>query len=69
MTRLPIITTKLEKMIEVLNNTKKDAFLFSAMGGGCNGFNYNLKAVEKIDIEKIIDKSSLHQCMKETTTN
>ena len=30
-----------KKMIEELNNTKKEAFLFSATGGGCNGFNYN----------------------------
>ena len=58
MTRLPIVITNQawKKMIQVLNNTKKDAFLFSATGGGCNGFNYNLKAVEKIDIEKMIDK-------------
>ena len=58
MTRLPIVITNSawKKMIKVLNNTKKDAFLFSATGGGCNGFNYNLKAVENTEIEKIVDK-------------
>jgi len=61
MPRYPIVITNpaWKKMIDVLNNTKKYAFLFSATGGGCNGFNYNLKTVEKSEIENIIDKRFL----------
>lgn len=31
----------------ILNETQTPAFLFSAQGGGCNGFNYNFKIVSE----------------------
>ena len=59
MPRYPIVITNpaWKKIIDVLNNTKKYAFLFSATGGGCNGFNYDfslMKMEEYLDeIEKL----------------
>ena len=35
------------KMRDILENPKAFGFLFSAQGGGCNGFNYNLKTIDK----------------------
>ena len=58
--RFPIIITKpaWKKMSEVLTNTNHYAFLFSAQGGGCNGFNYILKAVNETEITEIVSGSS-----------
>ena len=58
MARIPLVITgqAWNKMIEVLKKTKKEAFLFSAIGGGCNGFNYDLKTIDKKELEKITDK-------------
>ena len=34
-------------MTDILENPEVFGFLFSAQGGGCNGFNYNLKTIDK----------------------
>ena len=46
------------KMIKVLRDTNHCAFLFSAKGGGCNGFNYHLKAVNEVELTTLFGKNS-----------
>ena len=36
-----------DKMRDILEKPKAFGFLFSAQGGGCNGFNYNLETIDK----------------------
>ena len=35
------------KMSEIIYKKKAKGFIFSAVSGGCNGFNYNLKLLDK----------------------
>ena len=39
-------------------DTTKHSFLFSAKGGGCNGFNYNIETIEENNIKLIIEPLS-----------
>ena len=59
--RYPIVITKSawQKMIQVLQDTNRYAFLFSAKGGGCNGFNYHLQAQHEHEITEMISKSKI----------
>ena len=41
------------KMSEILKNNKNYSFLFSATGGGCNGFNFNLESINKKQFDEI----------------
>jgi len=53
----PIVVTEnaWAKIRDVLGNRKEYvAFLFSAEGGGCNGFNYSLGAIKKDEVDEII---------------
>ena len=53
----PIVVTENAwmKIRDVLGNRKEYvAFLFSAEGGGCNGFNYSLGAIKKDEVDEII---------------
>ena len=45
----PITITNLawDKMTEILKQQKTSYFIFSAVSGGCNGFNYDLKLLDK----------------------
>jgi len=55
----PIVVTENAwmKIRDVLGNRKEYvAFLFSAEGGGCNGFNYSLGAIKKDELDEIIKK-------------
>ena len=36
-------------MNEIIRNSNYKGFLFSAVSGGCNGFNYNLELISKKD--------------------
>jgi len=45
-------------LIKVLRDTNHYAFLFSAKGGGCNGFNYHLKAVNEVELTTLFGKNS-----------
>jgi iron-sulfur cluster assembly accessory protein len=58
--RFPVLITKPAwgKMIKVLRDTNHYAFLFSAKGGGCNGFNYHLKAVNEVELTTLFGKNS-----------
>jgi len=43
-----IITKKAwSKMKDVIKKEKSESFMLSAISGGCNGFNYNLKLINK----------------------
>ena len=59
--RFPIIITRptWSKMIQVLKDTNQYAFLFSAKGGGCNGFNYTLKAMNEMNVSTLFVDSTL----------
>ena len=56
-TRVPIIVTKKawEKMLNIVSKNINHNFLFSANGGGCNGFNYNLELIENKDLNKLLN--------------
>lgn len=57
----PVIVTKnaWDKFKNVINsNSNYFAFLFSAEGGGCNGFNYSLKAINHHEYNHFISKKS-----------
>ena len=41
------------KMVGISQTTNTNTFLFSAESGGCSGFNYNLKNVNKEEIEGV----------------
>ena len=43
------------KIFEI-NTTHKGNFLFSATGGGCNGFNYKLNIIDDNEYEQIISE-------------
>jgi iron-sulfur cluster assembly accessory protein len=47
------------KMSEILKNNKNYSFLFSAKGGGCNGFNYNLESINKKEFDEMRKMSVL----------
>mgnify|MGYP001206861103 CR=1 FL=1 len=47
------------KMSEILKNNKNYSFLFSAKGGGCNGFNYNLESINKKEFDEMEKMSVL----------
>ena len=55
--RVPIIVTKKawEKMFKIASKNINHHFLFSANGGGCNGFNYNLELVKNNEVNKLLE--------------
>lgn len=59
--RYPIIITKQawKKMNQVLKDTNQYAFLFSAQGGGCNGFNYSLKTMQEAELTQILGDTNV----------
>jgi len=54
---LIITTPAWNKMKEILSKNKKHAFLFSAKGGGCNGFNYILESITPNNYYEIINNT------------
>ena len=46
------------KMEDVLQRSGISAFVFSAQGGGCNGFNYHLQTVGGEQISSLIEKKT-----------
>lgn len=43
----------------ILDKTNKHSFLFSASGGGCNGYNYIFKAIDQDKHEYIFNESKI----------
>ena len=46
------------KIISIIEKSNGKGMLFSAIGGGCNGFNYNLELIDKNIIPSKIDSFS-----------
>jgi iron-sulfur cluster assembly accessory protein len=59
--KAPITVTDMawRKMANILKETGKDSFVFAATSGGCNGFNYELKAIDRDIFVKGLSKGSL----------
>lgn len=57
------------KIGEVLSKTNKCSFLFSATGGGCNGYNYNFKAIEEDKFDSIINETKIKPTIIENNGN
>lgn len=55
--RVPIIVTKKawKKMFNIASKNINHNFLFSANGGGCNGFNYKLELIKNNDIKELLN--------------
>ena len=52
----PIIVTSAawQKMASILQKTRHYAFVFSAVGGGCNGFQYTLQSHPRAELERFL---------------
>tara|TARA_B100000963_G_scaffold337689_2_gene333898 strand:+ start:260 stop:661 length:402 start_codon:yes stop_codon:yes gene_type:complete len=44
-----------EKIISIITKSNGHGMLFSAIGGGCNGFNYNLELINKNNLPNNIE--------------
>ena len=55
MRKEPIIVSQAawSKITDILKQKQSFAFLFSATGGGCNGFNYNLETINKRQFDEL----------------
>lgn len=42
------------KISKILKKTEGNSFIFSAKGGGCNGFNYDFRSINDEEFNKII---------------
>jgi len=58
--KFPIIITDnaWNKMIKIIKKKNATCFMFSAVSGGCNGFNYNLKILDKDEYKEIFDNKA-----------
>tara|TARA_Y100000992_G_scaffold227203_1_gene158697 strand:+ start:228 stop:620 length:393 start_codon:yes stop_codon:yes gene_type:complete len=45
------------KIGKILDKTNKCSFLFSASGGGCNGYNYNFEVIDKNKFNNILQET------------
>jgi len=45
-------------MIKIIKKKNATCFMFSAVSGGCNGFNYNLKILDKDEYKEIFDNKA-----------
>ena len=68
--KTPIIVTKnaWSKLNNIFVENNNYAFLFSAKGGGCNGFNYDLKPISKDIFNNIKNEHSIPSIMINNNT-
>ena len=63
---ISVTETALSKLGSILKEHNKSVIRFSVKGGGCNGFNYQLKptnkVAEKLDEVVMIDNVEIHVC-------
>lgn len=52
-----IITNNAWKKMSEIVYSCKSKFLFSATSGGCNGFNYDLKLINNIEYDKLLNEN------------
>lgn len=59
--KIPITITKQawDKMRYIKNSNNCYAFIFSAKGGGCNGFNYNLETIDKKEYKILMEEKPI----------
>ena len=70
-TRQPIISVTehaWEKMASISKHQNNNQFLFSANGGGCNGFNYSLTLLDE-DIDSVDELKNADTITNDTITN
>ena len=53
--KLHITNNAWTKIKDITNKSNGNYFIFSAIGGGCSGFNYNLELLNKTDLPKKLD--------------
>ena len=56
--KIPLTITKQawDKMTYIKNSNKCYGFIFSAKGGGCHGFNYNLETINKKEYQNLMEE-------------
>ena len=66
--KLPITITNnaWNKMTEIIKKKNAASFLFSVVSGGCNGFNYDLKLLDKEKYKQVYDTFSNRGKIKPT---
>ena len=57
---------KMNKIVKKKNDTN---FLFSAIGGGCNGFNYNLKLIDNEKYQQLFESDISNNIKPSTIEN
>ena len=68
MNTLVITKTAWSKMNTILNTTSKYAFVFSAKGGGCNGFNYDLSTITRLKFDEFHSEHKFINILKNNDT-
>uniref|UniRef100_A0A6C0F8S2 Core domain-containing protein n=1 Tax=viral metagenome TaxID=1070528 RepID=A0A6C0F8S2_9ZZZZ len=53
--KLSITKRAWSKMKDVIKKEKSESFMLSAISGGCNGFNYDLKLINKKNFDSFIN--------------
>ena len=53
--KLSITKRAWSKMKDVIKKEKSESFMLSAISGGCNGFNYDLKLINKKKFDSFIN--------------
>jgi len=56
---IKITKTAWMKIGNILKKTNKYSFLFSASGGGCNGYNYTFHAIEQKEFNSILNETKI----------
>tara|TARA_B110000208_G_scaffold173744_1_gene217807 strand:- start:299 stop:694 length:396 start_codon:yes stop_codon:yes gene_type:complete len=57
------------KIISVCKKQESPGFLFSALGGGCNGFNYNLNLINKNEFDNLLSTNKYLTVMEKANTH
>lgn len=57
------------KIGNILHQTKKCSFLFSASGGGCNGYNYIFKAIEQDKYDSLLHETQIKPTVIENNSH
>lgn len=55
-----------KKIDEIIQKKQAHSFLFSAIPGGCNGFNYNLKLLDETNFKKTFNEYTNGNKIKST---
>ena len=69
--KLPIKITNnaWNKINQILEKQQLYSFIFSAKSGGCNGFNYNLSLIDKMEYNKILKETKIKPLIIQNNSN